>query len=403
MKILNVNKFYYMKGGCETYYFQLADILRENGYEVIPFSMKGEKNFYSEYSEYFVKNIDYTRKDFKSRLSYAAKIIYSFEAKRKIGRLINSTKPDIAHLHNFYHQLSPSIIYKIKKFGIPIISTVHDLKIICPNYTMMNRKGICEECKDGKYYRCFVNRCVKNSKAGSFVNTVEAYIHSLMKTYSLIDRFICPSDFYRKKFIEFGIPQDKLINIPNFIQVEHYQPCFEHEKYFLYFGRLSEEKGIKTLIKAVKNIKQGKLVIAGTGPLESELKNMVENEAMDNVVFVGFKGGEELRNLIQKAMFVVVPSKWYENGPLSVLEAMACGKAIIGSNIGGIPEFIKNGETGLLFKPDDHLELLDKMNTLINNDKLLYEMGINARKRVEEEYNAELHFERIEKEYRSLI
>jgi len=392
-----------MKGGSETYYFQLADLLSENGYEVIPFSMKGEKNLYSEYSDYFVKNIDYSRKDFKSRLSYAAKIIYSFEAKRKIGRLLNSTKPDIAHLHNFHHQLSPSIIYKIKKFGIPIVNTVHDLKIICPNYMMINSKGICEECMGGKYYKCFANRCVKNSRAGSFVNAVEAYIHSFMKSYSHIDRFICPSDFYRKKFMEHGIPENKLIYIPNFIHVEYYQPCFEHEKYILYFGRLSEEKGVKTLIRAVKNIHDSKLVIAGTGPLEAELKSMVEKEALDNVEFVGFKKGEELKKLIQKSMFVVVPSKWYENGPLSVLEAMAYGKAIIGSNIGGIPEFIKDGETGLLFEPDNNDELSEKLNFLINKEDLIFEMGFNARKRAEEEYNAKLHFERLESVYKSLV
>ena len=196
MKILMVNKFYYIKGGSETYYFSLKNLLEKNGHEVIDFSMEDEKNFESKYSKFFVNNVDYNKEQsIFSKMKEAKKIIYSTEAKKKLELLIKETKPDIAHLHIFQHQLSLSILDVLKKYNIPIVYTAHDLKMICPNYKMLTHGEICERCKDGKYYNCLKYKCLKDSMAKSGVAMMEAYINKCRKAYDKIDYIISPSKF----------------------------------------------------------------------------------------------------------------------------------------------------------------------------------------------------------------
>jgi len=403
MKILAVNKFYYIKGGAESYFFSLNNLCIEKGHEIIPFSMSDEKNLYSKYEKYFINNINYTNMNLKTKIINTAKIVYSFEAEKKIKTIIRDTNPDLAHLHIFQHQMSPSIIHCLKKAGIPIINTVHDLKAICPNYKMLNKKGICEECKGHKYYKCVLNSCTKGSKLYSAVNVFEAYLHKYLKSYSYIDKYICPSEFYRKKFIEFGIPKEKVEYIPNFVDVNKFQPCYENKDYFVYVGRLSEEKGINTLIKSMKNVQASKLCIIGTGPMEEQLKKQVKDMNLKNVEFLGFKRGKELENSIKNSKFTIIPSEWYENCPMSVIEAMAYGKPVIGSDLGGIPELIEDGITGLIFKATDEEMLADKINYLIHNSEKCKEMGKAGRKRAEKVYDKGIHYEKVNEIYKTLL
>lgn len=402
MKVLNVNKFYYMRGGSEAYYFALMNLLEENKIEVIPFSMKDKRNFNSKYENYFVENIDYSNMNFKKKVINSAKIIYSLEAYKKIDALISDTKPDIAHLHIFQHQLSTSIIHALKKYSIPIVNTIHDLKIICPNYKMLNSNGICEACKGKNYKMCFKNSCVKGSKTNSLVSTIEAYSDKLLKSYEYVDKFICPSRFYRDKFIEFGIPEDKVIYLPNFIDLEKYNPNYKAEDYFIYIGRLSEEKGIKTLIESMCNVKNSRLYIVGTGPMEAEFKQYANDLNLNNIKFLGFKTGKELQDIVQNSKFVVVPSEWYENCPMTVIESMAYGKAVIGSNIGGIPELIDDGRSGLIFNTFDKDDLSDKINYLLENESEAVTMGVNARHTAEKLYDKNTHFERLKEIYKKV-
>lgn len=395
MKILNINKFYYRKGGSEAYYFALADLLRENNHEVIPFSMKDNKNYETKYSKYFIENISYENMGIKEKAINGAKLIYSFEAKKKVKNIVNDNNPDIAHLHIFQHQLSPSILKEIKKNGTYVVNTVHDLKVICPNYKMLNDGEICEKCKSDKFINCFKSKCIKGSTVNSMLNTIEAYTHRILKSYDYVDKFICPSEFYMNKFIEFGIPKEKVVHIPNFVDVSKFNPNYEHEDYFVYFGRLSEEKGINTLIKSMKYVNKSKLIIVGTGPIEKELKEFVVKENIKNVEFVGFKTGNELENIIKQSRFIVIPSEWYENAPMSIIEAMAYGKAVLGSNIGGIPEFIEDNHTGMIFKTKDEIDLANKINYLIDQENQTIEMGKNARIRTEKLYDKTVHYEKI--------
>ena len=342
MKILMANKFFYIKGGSETYYFALKRLLESKGHEVIDFSMKDDKNLKSDYSDYFVEGVDYNGKMSKSaQLKAARNIIYSKEAKKKFERLVKDTGPDLVHLNIFQHQLSPSILDICKKYDLPTVYTAHDLKMLCLNYVMMTHGEICEKCKGGNYINCLKNKCVKDSSAKSLINVVEGYFHKWRKSYYDIDDIITTSNFYREKFIDFGVNPERVTHIPNFLDKEKpsVNKTDDSEKYFLYFGRLSREKGIMTLVKAVKDTDR-LLYIVGSGPCREEIENYIKGDKIDNVKLLGFKSGQELTDIVGNAKAVILPSEWYENGPYSAIESLQLSRPIIGSDIGGIPELI---------------------------------------------------------------
>lgn len=403
MRILQVNKFFYRKGGSESYLFSVIDGLKKNGITVAEFAMQDDKNYPSEYEQYFVSNIDYDTDRLSEKISFTGKIFYSFEAREKIRKLIDIFQPDLVHLHIFQHQLSPSIIREIKKKNIPIIYTAHDLKSVCPNYKMLTHGRVCEDCLGHKYYNCILNQCVKQSYIKSTISCVEMYFHLMLKFYDLIDLIITPSNFYREKLIQFRFPEKKVIHLPNFIDETEFKPNYEHDDYFIYLGRLSEEKGILTLLEAMKQVPDGRLVIIGTGPLEEILKNKIKEYQLENVQLAGFVTGEKLTRLISNSMFSVIPSEWYENGSISLLESLACGKPVIGSDIGGIPEHISHGQDGLIFQPKNSSDLADKINRLLDSPDLLKSMSRQAREKAEKLYSKNLHIEQLIKIYQSVI
>lgn len=400
MKILMVNKFFYIKGGSETYYFALKRKLEEEGHQVIDFSMKDEKNFESPYSDFFVDNVDYSGKSsLSSKIKMASNIIYSQEAKSKFESLVLKEKPDVVHLHIFQHQISPSIMDVCKKYDIPTVYTAHDLKMICLNYKMMHHGVICEDCKDGHLYHCALNRCVKDSISKSCINTIEGYLHKWRKSYDAIDYIITPSDFYRKKFIEFGVNPERVVHIPNFLDREKpvVNKRVDSEQYFLYFGRLSEEKGILTLVKAMKDVNSF-LYIVGSGPLKEDIQEYISTNNMTNIKLLGFKSGQELIDIVGNAKAVVLPSEWYENGPYSAIEALQLGRPIIGANIGGIPELVDGN--GYLFE-SGNIEQLKKCITYVDemNDgkcKILQKNSVDLFKNM---YTSQNHYKHIYKLY----
>ncbi len=434
MKVLSANKFFYPKGGSEIHFFNLNQMLEERGVQIIPFSMKDGKNTASPYEAYFIDPVDYSRGGW-SKIKNSLKVIYSVEAKRKLRKILRETKPDLAHLHVFQHQMSPSILKVLKKHNVPIVHTAHDLKILCPNYKMRNHGRICEKCKGHRYYHCFVGSCVKDSRLGSLVNTLEMYLHRLLHSYSLVDAFILPSRFFRDKFIEYGYPEEKLVYIPNFVDAASYVPNYDSADYFLYFGRLSEEKGLMTLLEAVKIMSlpdfgsrpnSGKLesdgpdfgskpdfsrlnsggpdlYLVGEGTLREKIAAFIEENGLNRVKCLGYKSGKELQELIRNSMFTVIPSEVYENSPLSVLEAMACGKPVIGSDIGGIPELVQNGTTGLVFPSGNAEELADRIRKLADHPEWRREMGENARAQVETKYGKETYYLKISEVYNRLL
>lgn len=402
MKILMVNKFHYLKGGSEKYYFELAELLREHGHEVAFFSMKDEKNIKTDCKEYFVEPIDLNT---GSKLK-ALDVVYSKENKKKMEETLDEFKPDIVHLNNFQRQLSASIIDPIKSRNIPIVFTAHDVQAICPAITMMdNDKNICEECMKGKYLNCIKKKCNKGSTLKSIVGALEGYYYRTKNIYTKkIDFIITPSEFYREKMIEDGIPENKIKALHNFVELKDYDLEVSDEEYALYFGRLSKEKGILNLINAFTKLKEGKLYIAGEGPEKETIEKIIkENNLEDRIKLLGFLNADQMKDTIRKCKFVIVPSIWYENCPYSVMETLAIGKPVIGANIGGIPELVKNEQSGLTYKYDDVDDLANKMETLFNNKDLVSKYGANAKKQASELYGKDIYYKNIMSIYEKLV
>jgi glycosyltransferase involved in cell wall biosynthesis len=436
MKILLANKFYYIKGGAERYYFDLKNLLERKGHWAIPFSMEDERNFKSEYSKYFVSNVELGKPSFSARGAFSAgRILYSFEARKKMEELIKKEKPDIAHINNIYHQISPSILTVLKKHKIPVVQTLHDYKIICPIYILYSKNEICEHCKKYRYYMTAVRKCTKNSRAASLINLIELYLHKFLRIYeNNVDMFIAPSNFLRNKILEWKmLGPEKIVLMPNFVDVKGFldktkllpersesevegkftlsknftpRPAqgikFLHSDYLLYFGRLSHEKGLKTLVSAMKFVKNGKLLIAGTGPEEKKLKEYAKKENIKNIEFLGYLKSEDLKRVIQKCLFTVLPSVFYEPFGLTILESYAYGKAVLGSNLGAIPEVVKNGETGLVFESENVKDLADKINLMLADKAKTIMFGEEGRKMLEYKYMPEQYYKKLIKIYESV-
>ncbi len=394
MKILFVNKFLYPKGGAEISTLSTGDLLSEKGHEVFYWGMEHPGNRAFPYKEYFVSYVDYNRPSGPfQQLKDALNILYSFEAKNKMDALLKIIKPDIVHLNNFAHQLSPSILDAIEKHNIPAVMTMHDYKLVCPAYTMLSDGKPCDGCKGGRYYFCLLKKCTKGSSLKSLLNTLEMYFHHrVLHIYDKIDIFISPSSFLMSKVKDMGF-KGEIVHFPNFVNATEYQPFSDpgNNNNVVYFGRLSREKGLTTLLEAVKGLNV-QLKIIGDGPQRNGLAEKVKSEGLKNVIFLGYKTGKELHEEIQRSMFVIIPSEWYENNPLSVIEAFALGKPVLGAKIGGIPELVKNGETGLTFEAGNAADLREKIQTLLNDRERIVEMGKNARKFVETEFNLEKHY-----------
>ncbi len=346
-RLLNINNYFYRRGGAEAVFLDHAALFEEIGWDVVPFAMQHEKNLASDWSGYFVSEIEYGREiGLKDKILQAGKVIYSFEAQRNLKRLIDNVRPDLAHAHNIYHHISPAIFSTLKAAGIPVVLTAHDLKLACPSYKMLRNGTICEACKGGRIHNVVLNRCVKDSLPLSAVVLAETLLHRMLGLYrNRVDRIVVPSLFYREKLIEWGWSAEKLVHIPNFVDLERFSTDWREGDYFVFAGRLAPEKGIATLIRASARAGQ-RLVIAGTGPEEEKLKDVARSSGAD-VTFAGHLSGQKLVRLIGESRGLVLPSEWYENAPISILEAYALGRPVIGTAIGGIPEMIREGETGL--------------------------------------------------------
>jgi glycosyltransferase involved in cell wall biosynthesis len=382
MKILLINNYHYIRGGSERAYFDMAKILTDQGHEVAFFSTQDEKNQVTPWSKYFVAGTDFEQSNISlfDKIKFLVKGFYNLEANRKLSALLKEFKPDVAHLHNIYHHLSPSVIAVLKKNDIPMVITLHDYQLISPNHNLFVRGKIWEGCRGGKYWRCLTDRCVKDSYWRSFLAMLEAYIYQWLGCYGKIDLFIAPSRFLLEKFRDFGFKKE-IIYLPNpFLPenktAENNQP---EEKYLLYYGRLSEEKGIVDLLRAYAKLKTKiKLKIIGAGPQETELKDIVAQEKISGVEFLGYRRGADLEAQVGGAAAIVVPSRWYENAPYSVIEAMAAGKTLIAARIGGLTELIKDGEDGFLFTPGDVVDLAAKLENILVHPELGESIGAAA-------------------------
>lgn len=403
MRVLSVNKFYHINGGSERYMFSLNRLLEKYGHEIVPFSMSDRANEPSLFESCFVSGIDFfDSSSLSAKIRAAMRVIYSYEASRKIESLIAKVRPQIAHLHNIAHQLSPSILYPLARSGIPVVQTLHDYKLICPTYTMFTNNEVCERCLKGDFHNAALHRCNHDSLAASLVNVVEMYVHKMMRSYDKIDLFISPSRFLRNKMIEAGVAPERVEHIPNFIDLERHIPRYDHDGYLLFFGQLTSVKGLDILLEAMRHLPDVKLIVAGRGEQQKKFMTIVSRHNL-NVSFVGFQSGQKLQELIRGSMAVIVPSRWYENQPYAVVEAFAYGKPVIGTQLGGIAELIDDGVNGLLFKPDDPADLADKLRRVLENPGDLSQMGHAARMKAERCFNPGNHYDRIVEIYNRFI
>lgn len=379
MKILMINKFHYLKGGSERAVFDLTKLLEENGHEVINFSMQNERNIKS--NKYFITDVNLE----KFNIINIIKFFYNYQAVRNLKKLIKNEKPDLAHLHNIAHQFGPAIIKTLKNKNIPVIQTLHDYKLICPNSKLYSRNEICQQCLGGKYYKCFLRKCMHGSRLKSFLGMLEAYLNNL-KYYDLVDLFIAPSQFMKDICVKFGVPENKIKVVYNFIgAADQINKNLAAKKFILYFGRLAPEKGVDILIKAYAKLStELRLYILGDGPMKKDLEFLAKNSGLaEKINFISHKSGRELQEFIGGAEFIVAPSRWFENAPYSVIEAMAMGKTVIASGLGGLKEMIRRGVDGFLFKADDINDLAKTMGYAINHPELAKIVGIQAIKSVE--------------------
>ena len=414
MKILLVNWSWYLTGGDWTYIENVEKLYQAKGYEVIPFSTLNSKNVFSSYSGYFVKTYDYKVLNANKNLTNGIKAlqtsVVSKDALKKLDLLLDEHDIKVAHLNNIHHYITPAIIEKLKNRGIKIIWSLHDFKIICPENSFISHGKVCEKCITGDFYHCAINRCKKNSFLASTLASFEAYYYHKKNTYGLVDYFLCPSEFLYKKFIEFGFNNQQLlvantcydipliddfINNQSSVNKEH-----NKQKYVLYVGRLEEIKGVDVLINAVKDTNMH-LKIVGTGVAEERLKKIALG--CDNIEFLGFKNKNDVFSLTIGALFVVCPSICYENLPFSIIESFLFSKPVVGSDIGGIPELVIDGKTGLLFEPGNVAHLCEKMNYLWNNENIVAEFGKLAREHAYNLVNFNTHWDKLQSLLQKLL
>jgi len=404
MRILHIQKFFYQHGGGSTLFFKLSRLLKEKGHKIAYFSMHHSQNKKTYWSKYFVSNINYDPNNTDNNLKLFLRSLYSVEARIKIRLMINEFKPDIAHIHDIYHHISPSILLELQARRIPVVQHLSDYHIISPNYNLFHNNQICEISKEKKFYKSIFHKCIKQSYLSTMAEVMEKYFHEYMGwEKKLVDHFIAPSRFMKIKLIEFGMPSKKITILPHFIDYQTYKSKNEIGNYILFFGRLSEEKGLELLVRVMDKLPNIKLKIVGRGERETKLKNLIKQLKINNVELVGFREGESLKKLIYGCRFTILPSLWYEVFGLSILESFASGKPVIASRIGGIPEVIEDGVNGFLCEPGNKDEFRNRILHLWNKKKLCKTLGRNARQWAIKNYNPGSHYEQLINIYQNII
>ncbi len=390
MKILLVNKYWYERGGTERVLFLTKKLLEEAGHEVEIFGMKDKRNIME--NEYFVDEMDYDNASTFEKIKLARKIICNKDAKEKFTKLLKQFQPDIIHFHNIYHQMSFSLVESAEELHIPMIMTLHDYKMLSPNYTLYHHGTIDTSIMNKNYYRCILNNCMENF-GKSVILTFEAYWRQFHHIQEKIHCYIAPSAFMKELCIAAGW-QEKIEVISNPIEKESFD-LYQEKGYVGYTGRLSKEKGVEFLIAAAAQTPEISYKIAGNGPEELRLKALAKD--LKNVEFVGWLDGKDIFRFIVEARLLVVPSVWYENYPYSILRPQQMGKVVIASNIGGIPELVPEN---CLFEPKNTRELVEKIRFWYSApEEQRQALGALFQKRVEQENSLDQYKESLLRVY----
>jgi glycosyltransferase involved in cell wall biosynthesis len=409
MVVLQINKFFYEKGGAERYFFLLSDALRDRGHHVVHFSMRHAENRPSPFGEYFVSEKDYeSARGPAQAVRYGASFIRSREAAVNIRRLLRDHRPDVAHLHNIYHQITPSIIPELVAARVPVVMTLHDYKLICPNYGLFARGGYCYRCRGGRFYRAALMRCDGGALGRSLFLGAEAYWQRWTRVYDSVHRFMAPSRYMKKMVVEAGFGAERIVYLPGFVPRRDEAARGAHvgaaatgglpPSYILYFGRLSGEKGIGTLLNAAAMCAKIPMVICGGGPLEEELRARVSAMRLGNVHFAGYLAKPALDEVVARARVAVVPSASPENAPFTVLEAAAAGVPAIVSDMGGLPEMAEL-LGGWVFPSGDARALAALVREVWAGPAEAQRRGEAARAALREHFDRDRHVAALERIY----
>lgn len=399
MKILFINKFLRHVGGAETVFFDEMRWLEAQGHTVIPFGMAHPDNIPSPYAHHWVQQIDYAR----PTLQQLRDMIWSKEAARKLTGLIKETRPDIAHLHNIYHQLSPSILTPLTQAHIPTLLTAHDYKLICPNYRLYTHDGPCQRCVQSHPWHSVRHKCHKNSRPASTLVALETALHRHRRAYQPLARIIAPSHFMRHKLIQGGLPAQKVVWLPHAVETHpphpiQPTPLAQRPPALLYAGRLEPEKGLHTLLAAAQQLPDITFLLAGTGSLADEIKQ----KRLANLHLLGKLAPGKLQQLRQEVRLEVIPSVWYEVFGMSAVEAMQTGLPVIASRIGGLPDVVQHEQTGLLVPPGRVSNWVQAIQHLMQDTDYAQKLGDTGRDYAHTHFHPQKHTQALLQLYREI-
>ena len=406
MRVLYCNKYNFPFSGTEVYLFELMELMRTQGHEVALFSMADPRGKPTPYDQYFLPHVDFkSRHSLLGRTRLAAHAIYSRDARLRLRRMLAEFRPDVAHVRNIYHHLSPSILWELKAQGVPVVYHLNDFKLLCPSYNMVAHGQSCERCRSGRFWKVVANGCYAGPPGSAVVLAAEAYVHRWLRTYEkCVDRFVAPSRFVKLRLMENGWDERKIEVLPHFQALPERTPAVpKADAPILYFGRLSEEKGLKDLLQAMRRVPHMRLQIAGEGPQRLELERLALGLGLTRVDFLGQVQRAELDQLIARSRFTVLPSHAYETLGKSILESYAQGRAVIASDLGSRREVVREGKTGLLFPPGNVPQLAEAIAFLAERPALAAEMGAAGRELVRERHSPESHAAAMARLYEQLV
>jgi glycosyltransferase involved in cell wall biosynthesis len=396
MRILYCNKYNFAFSGTEVYLFELMDLMRSHGHAAALFSMADARGEPTKYDQYFVPAIDFkdTRPGALVSARQAAHALYSRQARQKLREMVRAFRPDVAHVRNIYHHLSPSILWELKAQGVPVVYHLNDFKLLCPSYNMVAQGQACERCHGGKFWHVITAGCYAGPPGAKFMLAAEAYLHKWLRSYeTCVTQFLVPSRFVKQKLVENGWDAGKVSVLPHFQNLPSQTISDPSPNApILYFGRLSPEKGLTDLLRAMQHLPDVSLQIAGEGPQRAELEGLSRDLGLANVEFVGRVAGPQLTRLISSSRFTVLPSRAYETLGKTILESYAWGRAVLASDLGSRRELVHEGETGVLYRAGDITQLAAAISFLVERPTLAAEMGAAGRTVVTNQYSAESHY-----------
>jgi glycosyltransferase involved in cell wall biosynthesis len=406
MKILIVNTRHFHGGGDSTHSFNLSALLRQKGHQVAFFAMQDPRNLPDPNHDLFVSHIDFHHlnngKSLGTSLKVASRVIYSLEAHRKFRRLLDRFPADVIHLQNIYHHITPAVIQVARQRSIPVVWTLHDYTMVCPNSYLFNdaTEEICEACGPLRYYPAVLNRCKKGGVLPSTLAALETYVHKAFHLLDYVSFFLAPSRFLKAKFLQGGVSAQRLVHLPYFIPDDHFRLNGRDQGYLLFLGKLDRVKGIFPLLKAA-HLSRVPLVLAGRA--DEDLKRQLPEFLPATTQYVGFQNREAVKHLLAGARALVLPSIWYENQPFVILEAFAAGKPVIASDLGGMTELLEGGERGLLAAPGDAESLAAAMELIYSRPEKALAMGQRAQEYARRVFGSEAHYEATRRIYAMCI